>query len=231
MKRALLSWSSGKDSAWCLHLLRQQGEYEVLGLLTTFNRAANRVAMHGVRRALVEAQAEAAGISLWDIDLPWPCSTSDYESAMKKACVQALACGIEYLAFGDLFLTDIRRYREQQLRGSGLQPLFPAWGLPTGELASDMIASGLRAKLACVDSNQLSPDFVGREFDSDLLSELPRTVDPCGENGEFHSFVYAGPMFRKDLAIETGVIIRRDNFVFVDLLPRELDGSTNNSHR
>ena len=220
MRRALLSWSSGKDSAWCLDLLRQQGQFEIRGLLTTFNRAADRVAMHGVRRALVKAQADAAGIPLWEIDLPWPCSNADYECAMKKACRQALASGIECIAFGDLFLTDIRRYRERQLQGTGLEPVFPLWGLPTGELAREMIASGLRAKVACVDTRQLSADFVGRDFDRKLLSDLPETADPCGENGEFHSCVYAGPMFRKDLAVATGEVVARDNFVFVDLLPQ-----------
>jgi uncharacterized protein (TIGR00290 family) len=216
-KRALLSWSSGKDSAWSLHLLRQQKDCEIAGLLTTFNKAADRVAMHAVRRTLVEAQARAVGIPLWGVDLPWPCSNEDYECLMKQTCQAAVQAGIDHLAFGDLFLTDVRAYREKQLENSGLQPLFPVWGLPTRELASTMIKSGVRAKLTCVDPRQLAPEFVGREFDEQFLSELPRHVDPCGENGEFHSFVYAGPMFQQNLHVEVGEIVSRDGFVFADL--------------
>jgi uncharacterized protein (TIGR00290 family) len=217
MKRTLLSWSSGKDSGWSLHLLRQQKEYEIVGLLTTFNQAANRVAMHAVRRSLVEAQANAAGIPLWAVDLPWPCTNADYECIMKEACKAAIQAGIECIAFGDLFLTDIRSYREKQLKNSGLQPIFPVWGLPTGELARSMIESGVRAKLTCVDPKLLAPEFVGREFDEQLLSEFPSEIDPCGENGEFHTFVYAGPMFGSDLSVEVGEIVSRDEFVFADL--------------
>lgn len=217
MKRTLLSWSSGKDSAWSLHLLRQQNDCEVVGLLTTFNQAANRVAMHAVRRSLVEAQAKAVGIPLWDVDLPWPCSNADYECIMKEACQGAVQAGIDYIAFGDLFLTEIRSYREKQLQDSGLQPLFPVWGSPTRELAHAMISSGVRAKLTCVDPKLLAPEFVGREFDEQLLSDLPPAIDPCGENGEFHTFVYAGPMFRHGLTVEVGEIVSRDGFVFADL--------------
>jgi uncharacterized protein (TIGR00290 family) len=217
MKRTLLSWSSGKDSAWSLHLLQQQNDCEVVGLLTTFNRAANRVAMHAVRRSLVEAQAKAAGIPLWDVDLPWPCSNADYEGIMKEACQGAVQAGIDHIAFGDLFLTEIRAYREKQLKHSGLQPLFPVWGAPTRELALAMIKSGVRAKLTCVDPKLLAPEFAGREFDEQLLSDLPPKIDPCGENGEFHTFVYAGPMFRHDLPVEVGEIVSRDGFVFADL--------------
>lgn len=216
-KQALLSWSSGKDSAWSLHLLRQQKDCEIAGLLTTFNKAADRVAMHAVRRTLVEAQARAVGIPLWGVDLPWPCSNEDYECLMKQTCQAAVQAGIDHVAFGDLFLTDVRAYREKQLENSGLQPLFPVWGLPTRELASTMIKSGVRAKLTCVDPRQLAPEFVGREFDEQFLSELPRHVDPCGENGEFHSFVYAGPMFQQNLHVEVGEIVSRDGFVFADL--------------
>jgi uncharacterized protein (TIGR00290 family) len=219
MKPTLLSWSSGKDSAWSLHLLRQSPEYEVVGLLTTFNRAANRLAMHGVRRALVQAQSEAAGIPLWEVDLPWPCSNDDYESAMLATCKKAVESGIECVAFGDLFLTDIREYREKQLRNTGLQPIFPVWGIRTRELAQQMIASGLRARLACIDTKQISASFAGRDFDAQLLSELPASADPCGENGEFHSFVYAGPMFNKPIPVEVGEIVTRDQFVYADLLP------------
>jgi uncharacterized protein (TIGR00290 family) len=217
MKRTLLSWSSGKDSAWSLHLLRQQNEYEILGLLTTFNRAANRVAMHGVRRSLVEAQAKAAGIPLWGVDLPWPCSNAEYECIMKETCTVVVQSGIEYMAFGDLFLTDIRRYREKQLENSGLQPIFPVWGIPTRELSHTMIKSGVRANLTCVDPKLLAPEFAGREFNEQFLSDLPPEIDPCGENGEFHTFVYAGPMFERDLPVEVGEIVSRDGFVFADL--------------
>jgi uncharacterized protein (TIGR00290 family) len=217
MKRTLLSWSSGKDSAWSLHILRQEGEYEIVGLLTTFNREANRVAMHGVRRALVQEQAGAAGISLWDVDLPSPCSNEDYESIMSGVCKTAVQAGIEYIAFGDLFLRDVRDYREKQLKNSGLTPLFPIWTTPTRDLASTMIEAGVKAKLSCVDGKSLSPSFVGRDFDQKLLADLPREVDPCGENGEFHTFVYGGPMFQRDLRLAVGEIVHREPFVFVDL--------------
>jgi uncharacterized protein (TIGR00290 family) len=229
MKRTLLSWSSGKDSAWALHLLREQREYEIVALLTTFNRAADRVAMHGVRRTLVRAQAEAAGIPLCEVDLPWPCSNEDYESAMKQTCDKAVESGIECVAFGDLFLTDIREYREKQLRNTGLQPIFPVWEIPTRELAHEMIGSGLRARLACVDTKQISRDFAGREFDAQLLLELPASADPCGENGEFHSFVYAGPMFKRPLPVEVGEIVMREQFAYADLLPSELGSQVLNA--
>lgn len=219
MKRTLLSWSSGKDSAWALHLLRQQREYEIVGLLTTFNRVADRVAMHGVRRGLVTAQAEAVGTPLWEVDLPWPCSNEEYESAMRQACKKAIESHIECVAFGDLFLSDIREYREKQMSGTGLEPIFPVWGLPTRALAEEMIAAGLHAKLACVDTQQIGAEFAGRDFDTRFLSELPAWADPCGENGEFHSFVYAGPMFKKSVSIQVGEVIRRDQFVYADLLP------------
>jgi uncharacterized protein (TIGR00290 family) len=217
MKRTLLSWSSGKDSAWTLHVLRQQSEYEVVGLLTTFNREANRVAMHGVRRALVEAQARSLNLPLWDVDLPAPCSNDDYERIMQKVCAKALRQEIECMAFGDLFLRDVRAYRERQLEGSGLQPIFPVWDLSTRTLAEQMVDSGLRARLTCIDTQAISADFAGREFDTQLLRDLPPSVDPCGENGEFHSFVYAGPMFSHPLAVSPGEIVTRDRFVFADL--------------
>lgn len=222
MKRVLLSWSSGKDSAWSLHVLRRSAEYEVMGLLTTFN-AADRVAMHGVRRELVKAQADAVNLPLWDVDLPWPCSNQDYECAMRAQCERALHARVDCIAFGDLFLTDIREYREKQLLGSGLDPVFPVWGIPTSELAAEMIASGVRAKLTCVDCKQLDASFAGREFDPVLLSDLPEAADPCGENGEFHSFVYAGPMFHNPVPIRSGEIVMRDQFAFADVLPATLN--------
>src|SRR5436305_6904519 len=197
-KKILLAWSSGKDSAWALHVLRQQDQYEIAGLMTTINSAFDRVAMHSTRRALVEMQVEAAGLPLITAPIPWPCSNADYEAAMKLVCDQALAQGISAMAFGDLFLTDVRAYRERQLKDTGLEPLFPLWSLPTQQLAREMISAGLRAKLVRVDPKQISPSFVGRDFDHTLLRDLPASADPCGENGEFHSFVYAGPMFSQD---------------------------------
>src|SRR6476661_2676714 len=187
-RRAVISWSSGKDSAWTLHVLRQQQEYEICGLLTTLNTEFDRVAMHGTRRSLLEAQAEATGLPLIKIPLPWPCSNEIYEAEMKRAVEQMLVDGISVIAFGDLFLEDIRAYREKQLAGSGLTPIFPLWELPTVLLARDMIAAGLRARLSCVDSKQIDRSFAGREFDHVLLEELPTGADPCGENGEFHTF-------------------------------------------
>lgn len=219
MKRVLLSWSSGKDSAWSLHLLRQNRKYEVVGLLTTFNQQADRVAMHGVRRALVEAQAEAAGVPLWSVPLPSPCSNSEYEDIMREVCAEAACKKIEAIAFGDLFLADIREYRERQLKSTGLEPLFPIWGMPTRALAEAMIAAGLRARLTCVNPEFLPSDFAGREFNHELLRDLPNGVDPCGENGEFHSFVYAGPMFASEIEVTVGDTVTRAGFVFGDLLP------------
>jgi uncharacterized protein (TIGR00290 family) len=217
MKRILLSWSSGKDSAWTLHVLRQQGEYEILGLLTTFNEVADRVAMHAVRRELVERQAAATGLPLWNVPLPWPCSNEQYERLMAESCARAIATGIEGIAFGDLFLEDVRAYRERQMKDAGLQPIFPLWGQPTHELADTMIASGLRAKLTCIDTKKLDACFVGREFDERLLADLPDGVDPCGENGEFHSFVYAGPMLSVAIPVSVGETVARDQFVFADV--------------
>ena len=216
--KTLLAWSSGKDSAWALHTLRRQG-IEIGALLTTINESADRVAMHGVRRTLLEAQAESAGIPLWPVPLPWPCTNDDYEVRMAEACRKAVAEGFDTIAFGDLYLRDVRQYRERQLAGSGLTPLFPLWELPTADLAREMIASGLRARLACIDSRALSAGFAGREFDAALLSELPPAVDPCGENGEFHTFAYAGPMFRAPLAIERGEVRDVGGFIYTDLLP------------
>jgi uncharacterized protein (TIGR00290 family) len=216
MKRILLSWSSGKDCAWALHLLRLQPDIEIVGLLTTINAEFNRVAMHGTRRAILEAQASAADLPLWDVPLPWPCSNEVYEQPMAKACQRAIDDDIQAIAFGDLFLRDVRTYREQQLISTGIEPLFPLWDIPTRELARAMIAGGLRAKLVCVDPRQLDPSFAGREFDTELLHDLPSTVDPCGERGEFHSCVYDGPMFSHPVELEPGEIVNRDGFIYAD---------------
>jgi uncharacterized protein (TIGR00290 family) len=221
MKRILLSWSSGKDSAWTLHRLREQSEYEVVGLLTTFNQSANRVAMHAVRQNLVEQQAAATGFPLWPVPLPWPCSNEQYEELMSETCVRAVAEGVEGVAFGDLFLEDVRAYRIRQMAGTKLEPLFPLWGIPTNELARTMISSGLKAVLTCVDTRKLDCSFAGRRFDDDLLSDLPSGIDPCGENGEFHSFVYAGPMFSSEIRIKVGETVTKEQFVFADVIPTD----------
>lgn len=220
MKRILVSWSSGKDCAWALHLLRQQPGIEVVALLTTINAEFDRVAMHGTRRTILEAQAAAANLSLWAIPLPWPCSNEIYEQRMANACRRAVAEKIDAIAFGDLFLRDVRSYREKQLGSTGIEPLFPLWDIPTHELARSMIAGGLRAKLVCVDSRQLDPAFAGRDFDANLLDELPSTVDPCGEQGEFHSCVYDGPMFSSPVPLHAGEIVDRDGFTYADFSPR-----------
>jgi uncharacterized protein (TIGR00290 family) len=221
-KKLLLSWSSGKDSAWSLHLLRQQGEYEIAGLLTTLNAQFDRVAMHSTRRALLQQQAEAAGLPLIAVPLPWPCSNAEYEQIMAATCRTAVEQGVTAIAFGDLFLEDIRAYRERQLQGTGLEPVFPLWQIPTERLAEEMIAGGLRARLVCVDPKKLAPTFAGRDFDRQLLVDLPSGVDPCGENGEFHTCVYAGPMFGKEIPIECGERLERDGFWFCDVLPYTL---------
>lgn len=217
--RTLLSWSSGKDSAWALQLLRQQADVEVVGLLTTVNQVADRVAMHAVRSELLRAQAEAVGLPVHVVGLPSPCSNEQYEAAMAVAIERAKSDGITAMAFGDLFLEDVRRYRVEQLSGTGIRPLFPVWGTPTDALARAMIAGGLRARLTCVDPKQVAASFVGREFDAALLDELPASVDPCGERGEFHTFAYDGPMFRQPVAIQSGELVERDGFAFADLLP------------
>ena len=217
--KILLSWSSGKDSAWALHLLNQQHPGGVAALLTTINEAYDRVAMHGVRASLLQAQADAAGLSLWRVPIPNQCTNEKYEASMRDACARAVAEGFTHVAFGDLFLEDIRRYRVERLEGTGLTPLFPVWQIPTPDLARTMIASGLRARLAVVDTRVLDASFAGRDFDASLLADLPPTVDPCGENGEFHTCVYAGPMFRNPIEVEVGEIVRREPFVFRDIKP------------
>ena len=216
--RTLLSWSSGKDSAWALHRLRQDPEIEIVGLLTTVNSEFQRVAMHGVRREVLCAQAEAAGLPLWEVPLPWPCSNDVYERRMKAVCERAVGEAVEAIAFGDLFLRDIREYRERQLAPTGLVPLFPLWEIPTASLASEMIAGGLRAKISCVDTRVLAREFAGREFDEELLRALPAGIDPCAENGEFHTCAYAGPMFEKPLRLTAGEIVEREGFVYADFL-------------
>jgi uncharacterized protein (TIGR00290 family) len=220
LTKVLLSWSSGKDSAWALHLLRRRPDAHVAALVTTFNSEANRVAMHAVRRALVEAQAEQVGIPLWPVELPWPCSNFEYEERMRAVCQRATDEGITAIAFGDLFLQDIRDYRVRQLQGSGLEPMFPLWKIPTEQLAREMIAAGVRAKITCVDPSKLAKSFAGHEYDLRLLQTLPPEVDPCGENGEFHTFVYDSPVFSRPIAVRNGELVERDGFVFADLIPQ-----------
>ncbi len=213
-----LCWSSGKDSAWSLHRLRQRPDVEVTRLVTTLNRSADRVAMHAVHRRWLEAQAEAAGVALRIVEIPSPCPNDVYEAAMGEVVDEARAAGVDEMAFGDLFLEDIRAYRERMLAGTGVAPLFPLWGLPTAPLAEQMVAAGLRAVVTCVDPRQLPVSFAGRTYDARFLAELPPEVDPCGERGEFHTFAFRGPMFSRPLPVAAGEVVERDGFVFADLV-------------
>jgi uncharacterized protein (TIGR00290 family) len=216
--KILVSWSTGKDSAWMLHAINQQYPGAAAGLLTTTNQAFDRVAMHAVRRELLQAQASAAKLPLHVLPLPWPCSNEQYEAIMKAAIAGFVADGFTHVAFGDLFLEDVRRYREDRMAGSGLEPLFPIWKTkPTADLAQDMIEAGLQARLTCINPKKLDRSFAGRAFDRQLLNDLPAGIDPCGENGEFHSFACAGPMFSHPIAVAVGEVVDRDGFVFADL--------------
>ena len=219
----LLSWSGGKDSAWALHLLRQDPQYEVVALLTTVNEKFRRIAIHGTRESLLDLQAAATGLPLWKVDLPFPCTNADYESRMAAVCTRAVAEGLHGIAFGDLFLEDIRAYRIARLAGTGLEPIFPVWcpalGITTAELAQQMLAVGLRAHLTTVDPRHLDRSFAGRTFDAQLLADLPATVDPCGENGEFHTFACSSPIFSRTISVIPGETVERDNFIYADFLP------------
>ena len=216
--RTLISWSSGKDSAWPLHSLRNDPRFELAGLVTTINRAFDRVAMHAVRVSLLEAQAAAAGLPLWKVEIPNPCSNEQYEKAMRAVVDRAADACVEVFAFGDLYLRDIRDYRERQLAGTSIRPIFPLWLKETQSLAHEMIAGGLRARVTCIDPKALDRSFAGREFDEQFLDDLPAGVDPCGERGEFHTFAWAGPMFRQPIAVRPGETVERDGFFFADLL-------------
>ena len=220
-KKTWLSWSSGKDSAWALQVLRQSTEYEVAGLFTTVNTAFQRVAMHAVRIELLHRQAQVAGLPLHLIEIPYPCSNEHYAAVMADFVTHARNEGVRCVAFGDLFLQDVRRYREEQMEGTGIEAIFPLWGMPTRELAGEMLVGGLRACLTCVDPRVLPAEFAGRELSRDMLDDLPPGVDPCGENGEFHTFVFAGPMFTHPLDIEIVETVARDGFVFADCRLRE----------
>lgn len=219
--RAWMSWSSGKDSAFALAEVMRAGELEVVGLLTTLNAEFDRVAMHAVRRTLLQRQADALKLPLIAIDLPWPCSNEEYETRMKAAVTRAVSEGVTHMVFGDLFLADIREYRERQLAGTGLTPMFPLWLRDTRTLAYEMVDSGLRAHLTCVDPRHLDRSFAGRVFDRSLIADLPPTVDPCGERGEFHSFVTHSPLFTSPIAVSVGEVVERDGFVFADLQPHQ----------
>jgi len=225
MMKILMSWSSGKDSAWALHVLRRDPAGEVAGLLTSLNESANRVSMHGVREEILRAQADAAGLPLFTIPLPWPCSNEIYEARLRIAVDRAVAAGFTHVAFGDLFLEDVRKYREDRLAGSGLMPLFPLWGSPTAQLARDMIAGGLRARISTLNPRVMPRDLIGAEFDEALLAKLPPSVDPCAERGEFHTCATGGPMFARPLNVVTGDVVEREGFVYGDLLLTAAAGS------
>ena len=218
MKRVVLSWSSGKDSAWTLYQLQQADDVEIVGLLTTLNSEFNRVAMHAVREELLDAQAEGVKLPLFKIPLPWPCSNADYEKIMQST-IDKLESEhqVTHIAFGDLFLEDVRQYRIDNMKRTNIKPLFPIWGVPTRELSKKMIETGLSAYLTCVNPKQLSKHHVGSKFDNDFLSSIDKEVDPCGENGEFHTFVNAGPMFNHEIPIKVGEVVNRDGFCFADI--------------
>jgi uncharacterized protein (TIGR00290 family) len=216
--KAWLAWSTGKDSAWSLHVTRERRELDVVALLTTVNRTHNRVAMHAVRESLLEAQAAAAGLPLVVVSIPSPCPNEEYERAMAAAMNRAQSEGVTHIIFGDLFLEDVRRYREENLAKCGITPVFPMWGIPTRQLSREMIAGGLRSYLTCIDPRKLDKSFAGREWNAALLADLPLSVDPCGENGEFHTFACDGPMFQAPIPVQCGEIVERDGFVFADLL-------------
>jgi uncharacterized protein (TIGR00290 family) len=216
--KALISWSSGKDSAFALYEARCRGEFEVVGALTTVSETFGRVSIHGVRQEILRAQLDAAGLPMHVVPIPYPCPNEVYEARMAEAVARAVADGVTHIIFGDLFLADIRAYREQKLAGTGITPLFPLWQRPTLQLARDMIASGLQAYIATVDVKKLPAEFAGRQFDAPLLAALPDGIDPCGENGEFHTCVVAGPMFSHPLAVVPGERVERDGFAYCDLV-------------
>ncbi len=217
--KALIAWSSGKDSAWALHEARRAGEFDIVGALTTVTDAFGRVSMHGVREELLQAQLEAAGLPAITVRIPYPCPNEVYEREMAAAMADAKRSGVSHIIFGDLFLQDIRAYREAKLEGTGITPVFPLWQQPTGPLAQKMIEGGVEAHLAVVDLKKLPADFAGRRFDAALIDALPAGADPCGENGEFHSFVSAGPMLAWSIPVKVGETVERDGFAFADLLP------------
>jgi uncharacterized protein (TIGR00290 family) len=220
-RKTMLAWSSGKDSAWALHMLRQNPEIELVGLFSTVNEAFNRVAMHAVRLELLMKQAQCAGLPMDVINIPFPCTNQEYEDRMKSFIEKAKKEKIECIAFGDLFLEDVRKYREEKLAGTGIAPIFPLWGIPTPTLSKEMIRSGLKAVITSIDPNLIPAEFIGRQYNEVFLQQIPETVDPCGENGEFHTFAFAGPMFKEPINISVGEIVHRDGFVFADIMSNE----------
>jgi uncharacterized protein (TIGR00290 family) len=216
--KALISWSSGKDSAFALHEVRRAGEFEIVGALTTVTETFGRVSIHGVRQEILLAQLDTAGLPPRIVPIPYPCPNEIYEVRMAEAVAGAVQQGVTHIIFGDLFLADIRAYREQKLKGSGVTPVFPLWARPTLPLARAMIASGMETYLSTVDLKKLPAEFAGRKFDSRLLADLPEGVDPCGENGEFHTCVVAGPMFARSLAVTVGERVERDGYAYCDLV-------------
>ncbi len=217
--KAYVSWSSGKDAAWALYKARETGEFEIAGILTTVTGTFSRVSMHGVREELLDLQAEALGLPCHKVSIPWPCPNGTYEARMEEAVSALTAQGVSHMIFGDLFLEDVRAYREEKLKGTGLTPVFPLWGAETAALAREMIEGGLEAHLVCVDPRQAPKEFAGRRFDAALLEALPANVDPCGERGEFHTVVTAGPMFTKPIACRPGEVVEREGFIYADFLP------------
>jgi diphthamide synthase (EF-2-diphthine--ammonia ligase) len=216
--KALIAWSSGKDSAWALHEMRRAGDYDIVGALTTVTETFGRVSMHGVRETLLRAQHVAAGLAPVIVPIPYPCPNDIYEARMAAALADAKARGVTHVIFGDLYLEDIRAYREQKLAGSGIAPVFPLWGRPTAALAREMIDAGVEAWLACVDLRQVPKSLAGRRLDHALLADLPAAADPCGEQGEFHTFVSAGPMLSGKIPMTIGDIVERDGFAFADFM-------------
>ena len=221
-RKTLMSWSSGKDSAWALYKLQRNPEIDLAGLFCTVNKAFNRAAMHAVRVELLQQQAESIGLPLEIIEIPYPCSNDAYEEIMTLFVEKAKKNNIEHFAFGDLFLEDVRNYREEKLKGTGITPIFPIWGIPTDKLSREMISSGLRAVITCIDPKQIPNDFVGKEYNESFLNDIPEGVDPCGENGEFHSFVFYGPMFKEQIEISFGDVVHRDGFVFMDISEKSI---------
>jgi len=215
-----MAWSSGKDSAWALHKLQQNLEIDLVGLFCTINKESDRVVMHDVRVELLQKQAKSIGLPLEIIEIPYPCSNTEYDKIMEIFAEKAKNDNVEYFAFGDLFLKGVRNYREEKLKGTGIKPIFPIWGIPTDVLSREMIRSGLRTVITCINPKQTPSEFIGKEFDDDFLDSLPNNIDPCGENGEFHSFVFDGPMFKNKIEILIGDIVHRDDFLFVDILPK-----------
>lgn len=218
-KPIIMCWSGGKDSSLALHALMQSPDYEVVGLLTTVTETYDRISMHGVRRELLVEQAASIGLPLTQILIPPQCVNETYQTRMRDACLAYKAKGINHMGFGDLFLEDIRAYRNSQLALVEMEAVYPLWGLDTRQLAKGFIRQGFKAILCCIDPKQIDPAFCGREFDASLLADLPASADPCGENGEFHTFVYDGPVFRKPIPCAKGEVVLRDNFWFCDVLP------------